>query len=281
MDDIIPQSFNDKLNVLFKYINNLYNSFANLTANYFIVDDKTNQVSVKSKNFTIDTDEKKINLGNILKPDINILYTNDNNDIKNEITAPNGSLFLSNSNNGEAYIKLNKQWINLTAIDNFKLESDTNIASTSELTKSNFFNDSNLKLGIGDIYEIEYNLYLKKKDSIGSVTFVLEYEYQPEHHIIHCNTNNKVSVIPDTTIDNVVLDNPDITYTEFFYNTPNKKISIQTDLINIDDIKYVKINIFLTNLLLENNLTLSAYNSAGSIDALKNSYWKCKKISKA
>jgi len=90
MDNIIPQTFNDKINVLFTHINNIYKTLADLTANYFVIDDINNNVSITANTFTIDVSENKINLGNDTSPDVCLLYNN------LDTGCPDGTLSLSN-----------------------------------------------------------------------------------------------------------------------------------------------------------------------------------------
>ena len=273
MDNIIPQSINDKFNVLFKYVNNLYSSFLTLTATYFIIDDTNNQVSVKGNTFTINTIQKKTNYGEFSTPDLCLLHSTSQTDIINEDQVPNGSLFLLNSSYGESYLKISDIWTQICTIGSFKLGEDITITSTS--TGENYFATSSLiPLSINGRYEIEYNLYFKKITG-GTVTFVLEYDYQPLHHIIECETNNKIAITSST----ITLDTDESTFKEFFYNPSSSQISITTSNLNNNDIKHLKIKIFLTNISTDNKINLLAYNSSGSIIGLKNSYWTSKRIS--
>lgn len=273
MNNIIPPSINDKFNVLFKYVNNLYNSFLTLTANYFIIDDTNNQISVKGNTLSIDTVQQKINYGSFLSPDLCLLHSTEQTDIVNEDNVPNGSLFLLNSNYGESYLKLSDVWTQISTIGSFKLDEDITINSTSG--GQNYFASASLiPLSINGIYEIEYNLYFKKISS-GTVTFVIDYDYQPLHHIIECKMINKIGI----TINTVIMTNADTSYSEFFYNPLSSTISITSTSLNNNDIKYMKIKIFLTNISSDNKINLLTYNSTGQIKALKNSYWISKKIS--
>ncbi len=273
MNNIIPPSINDKFNVLFKYVNNLYSSFLTLTATYFIIDDTNNQITVKGNTFSIDTTQQKINYGSLLSPDLCLLHSTEQTDIINEDSVPNGSLFLLNSNYGESYLKLSDVWTQISTVGSFKLGEDITISSTSG--GENYFATSSLiPLSINGIYEIEYHLYFKKISS-GTVTFVIDYDYQPLHHIIECEMNNKTGIITNS----VTLNSIDTSYSEFFYNPSSSTVSITTLTVNNNDVKYMKIKMFLTNISTDNKINLLIYNSDGLVKALKNSYWISKRIS--
>jgi len=273
MEDIIPQSINDKINVLFTYVNNLFSSFANLTSNYFVIDDVNNQISVTGNTFTIDTTEHKINLGSQLNPGMCILHTDEENVVATETDVPNGSLFLASTNSGEFYLKIDSVWTQIGTIGNFKLGLDNTVSSTSG--GSNFFGTSSaVPLSVDGIYEIEYNLYFQK-NTTGTITFRIMYDYQPSHHIIHAEINDKVANITDTT----QLDVVEINYNDFFYDPEYATLNITTESISDGDIKFMKIKLFVTNISLANTIDLKLYNSTGTTTCLKGSYWKSLKIS--
>ncbi len=111
MEAIIPQSITDKINVLFTYVKNLYNSFHDLTTKYFVVDNSNNFISVKGNYFTINTTSKYLNFGDPSSPQTIIFYGTDNPEsIIYEETIPGGSLFLTQNNGGEGYLYVNDSW---------------------------------------------------------------------------------------------------------------------------------------------------------------------------
>lgn len=110
MDNIIPESINDKISVLFTLVNNLYKTFADLTANFFIVDNTNNRVSVEGNTFTINTNNQQINLGTATSPNVMILHGTGEPSSITVTGIPNGSLFLTQNNNGEAYLRVSSSW---------------------------------------------------------------------------------------------------------------------------------------------------------------------------
>ena len=106
MNNIVPESVNDRMGVLFKQINNATSAISNLSKNY-ISDLSDNSLVIKGSTFTINTENSAIFLGNKTNPDSMILYgTGDTSTITQE-NVPNGSLYLTNDNIGEAYLKVN------------------------------------------------------------------------------------------------------------------------------------------------------------------------------
>ncbi len=103
MESIIPQSVTDKINILFTYVRNLYNSFHDLTTKYFLVDNSNNIVTAQGKYFTINVTDKHINLG-ANPSEILIFYGTGDLDSLIYDYVPNGSLFLTQNNGGEGYI---------------------------------------------------------------------------------------------------------------------------------------------------------------------------------
>lgn len=278
MENIIPQNINDKFNVLFKYVNNLYDSFVNLTGNYFIIDEQNNQVTITGNTFTINTNNKKINLGEQLIPDVSLLHTTNVDDINNETTAPDGSLFLSNDNYGEGYLKINDKWEQICTYNKYKLtENTTPITSTSEGT-SIFGSSNKIIMAPNQIYEIEYNIYFLKNLSDGTLTFVLQYDENPTYQIIHCNMNDNTLIESNTA----TIDSENINYNCVIYNPSmnnTKIIQITTKSITIDTKNYINFKLYITNYSLLNNIDLLLFNSNGSTTILNNSNWISKKIS--
>lgn len=120
MNNIIPTSINEKINTLFTYINNLYKSFIDLTTKFYVVDTQNNRPIIRGDYLTIDTSNNYINLGSGDPPKINIIYSTDDistfispGGIGADLTIPNGSLFLTQYNNGEVYIKNNDFWFKI------------------------------------------------------------------------------------------------------------------------------------------------------------------------
>ncbi len=266
MDDIIPQTFNDKINILFTHINNLYKAFANLTANYFVVNDTNNTVSVTADTFTINTTEKRINLGSETNPDVCLMHTGTENS-----SIPDGSVFFSNSGYGNMYLKISDKWTQICTLDNFRLAANGSVSLTN-IGSSIFGESGKIPLAIDQVYEIEYNLFFKKT-TIGSVTLVIKYDYQPSHHIISCNAGNETASSADT----ITLGATTI-YNGFLYDPQYSSISITTSTLSDESTYYLKIKIFLTNYSLDNTIDALIYNSGGSVTILKNSYWTSKKI---
>jgi hypothetical protein len=110
MNNIIPQSINDKINTLFTLVNRVYESFVNLTSNYFFIDTSSNEVSISGNTFTIDVSNNQINLGDKTDPDIMILHGTSDISTITQTNIPNGSLFLTQYNDGEAYLRVNGEW---------------------------------------------------------------------------------------------------------------------------------------------------------------------------
>lgn len=276
MDNIIPQTINDKFNVLFKYINNLYDSFVNLTGNYFIIDEQNNQVTITGDSFTINTNDKKINLGEQSDPDIVLLHTNNVDDVINETSVPDGSMFLSNDNSGEGYLKIDDKWTQICTINTYRLNSNTSSISSTSGGTSIFGSTNKIKLAPEQIYEIEYNVYFLKNTSDGTLTFVLNYDYQPSHHIIHCNMNNN-SLSESQTIE---IGSENINYSGIIYN-PQYYTNIQITTMSIiaNTKNHIIFKLYITNNSLSNNIDLLLFNSDGSTTVLKNSNWVSKKIS--
>ena len=113
MNNIVPDSVNDRINVLFKQINNATNVLTNINKNY-IVDLSDNSLLIKGSSFTIDTDNSGIILGNKLNPDSMILYGTSDPTTISITNVPNGSLYLTSDNLGGAYIKVNDVWQEIT-----------------------------------------------------------------------------------------------------------------------------------------------------------------------
>ena len=116
MNTIIPDSINDRISVLFTHINNLYKTITDLTANFFIINNTTNTVAINANTFTIDTTLSQINLGSQSNPDSMLIHgTGPTSEISTYIspTPPDGSLYLTQNALGEAYLKVNGEWINL------------------------------------------------------------------------------------------------------------------------------------------------------------------------
>lgn len=275
MDNIIPQTINDKFNVLFKYINNLYDSFVNLTGNYFIIDEQNNQVTITGDSFTINTNDKKINLGEQSDPDIVLLHTNNVDDVINETSVPDGSMFLSNDNSGEGYLKIDDKWTQICTINTYRLNSNTSLISSTSGGTSIFGSTNKIKLAPEQIYEIEYNVYFLKHFSSGTLTFVLNYDSQPTHHIIHCNMNNSLSESQTIEIGPENINYSGIIYNPQYYTN----IQITTKSINVDTKNHIIFKLYITNNSLSNNIDLLLFNSDGSTTVLKNSKWVSKKIS--
>ena len=275
MDNIIPQTINDKFNVLFKYVNNLYDSFVNLTGNYFIIDEQNNQVTITGDTFTINTNDKKINLGEQLDPDVVLLYTNNVDDVLNETTAPEGSMFLSNDNSGEGYLKIDDKWTQISTLNTYRLNANTSSISSTSGGTSIFGSTNKIIMAPNQIYEIEYNIYFLKNSSDGSLTFVLNYDYQPTHHIIHINMNNNTLVETNSN----TIENENTNYSCIFYNPSFSTITTQTKNIVLNTKNYINFKLYITNYSLSNNIDLLLYNSNGSTTVLKNSNWVSKKIS--
>lgn len=275
MDNIIPQTINDKFNVLFKYVNNLYDSFVNLTGNYFIIDEQSNQVTITGDSFTINTNDKKINLGEQLDPDVVLLHTNNVDDVLNETAVPDGSMFLSNDNFGEGYLKINDKWTPICTLNTYRLNANSSSISSTSGGTSIFGSTNKITLAPNQIYEIEYNIYFLKNTSSGTLTFVLNYDYQPSHHIIHCNMNNDTLEESNSK----TIDTENINYNCVFYNPSSVTISIETKNIDINTKNYINFKLYITNYSLLNNIDLLLFNSSGSTTVLKNSNWVSKKIS--
>ena len=112
MNTIIPDSINDRISVLFTHINNLYKTLTDLTANFFIINNTTNTLTVTGDTFTIDTTLSQINLGSQSNPDSMLIHgTGSPSVIDTDITPPNGSLYLTQNALGEAYLKINGAWV--------------------------------------------------------------------------------------------------------------------------------------------------------------------------
>jgi len=272
MDNIIPPSVNDKFNVLFKHINNIYETFINLTSNYFIIDEQNNKITVTGDVFTIHTDDKKINFGSN-EPIVSLIYTDNSDDISNETNATDGSIYLSNDNFGEGYLKVDEKWTQLCTTDIYILSSNTTISSTESGT-SIFGSSNKISLYPNQVYELEYNIYFLKNVSDGILTFVVKYDYQPDHHIIHSHMNNNSM----SESESVNISSENSTYSCIIYNTQNTNIEISTKSIEIDNSNYIKIKILITNIDLINNVDLLLFNSDGTTTVLKKSNWNLKKI---
>jgi hypothetical protein len=278
MENIIPQTINDKFNVLFKYVNNLYDSFVNLTGNYFIIDEQNNQVTITGNTFTINTTDKKINLGEQADPDVVLLHTNDVDDIINETSAPEGSFFLSNDNFGEGYLKVNDTWEQISTLNKYILNSNTSPISSTSGGTSIFGSSNKIIMAPNQIYEIEYHIYFLKNSSSGTLTFVLNYDENPSHHIIHCNMNNNNL----TETNTATIDSENINYSCIVYNPSMNNtniVEITTKSIDINTKNYINFKLYITNYSLLNNIDLLLFNSSGSTTILQNSKWISKKIS--
>jgi hypothetical protein len=268
MENIIPQNINDKFNVLFKYVNNLYESFVNLTANYFIIDENLNQVSITGDTFTINTNDGQINLGSQSDPDVYLLHTTNHEDITDEDTAPDGSFYLSNDNYGEAYLKINDKWININTLDTYRLNDDKIIDNETSI-----FGESNkIILAPEQIYEIEYNIYFTKNISNNTLKFIINYDNIPNLHIIHCDMDNQI--LNET--NSATINSETIKYSCKFYNPQYDSIEITTKNIDEDEKNYICIKLYITNGELENNVDLLL---DGEATILQNSNWISKKIS--
>jgi len=102
MSNIIPPSINDKFNTMMEYIKYLYKAFQTFTQNFYV---NSNNI-VLNNNAT--TQPSVIQLNNNGINIVNILYGTSQPLVEN--SAPNGSIYLNNGNNGELYLRTNGQW---------------------------------------------------------------------------------------------------------------------------------------------------------------------------
>ena len=108
MNNIVPDSVNDRINVLFKQINNANNTIIKFNKNF--VDSSDNSLIIKSNTFIVDTDNSGILLGDKTNPDSMILYGTGAPDTITITNVPDGSLYLTKDNLGTGYIKQNNIW---------------------------------------------------------------------------------------------------------------------------------------------------------------------------
>ncbi len=116
MNNIVSNSLNDRLNTAYTQIKDIYKSTVDLTSTPFIIDSSTDSLTVQKSEFIIDTDKNEFRLGNPDKPDSMILYGT-TSPINLDSSAPNGSLYLSQYNNGQGYLKLDKEWVKFGSED--------------------------------------------------------------------------------------------------------------------------------------------------------------------
>jgi filamentous hemagglutinin len=162
MNNKVSDSINDRLNTSYNQIRNNYKSIVDLTSLNFKCDTTDNSVTIKKSKFGIDTSFNGIMLGNPGNLDSMILYGTSSTTVLEQLepSAPNGSLFLTQNNIGEIYIKNNDNWKiigdsdnitgNITVNNNLSIDENLTILSnleasgnihTYDLSENNFNSD--------------------------------------------------------------------------------------------------------------------------------------------
>jgi hypothetical protein len=259
-------NINDRLNKSYDQIKSIYKSTVNLTSNNFKCDTTDNSVIVEKSKFIIDVNMNEIRLGNSDKPDSMILYgTSTTTGL--DPSAPNGSLFFTQNNNGEAYIKNNSKWIQIKNPNNYEnlivnndLSIDGNLLVSTNLDTSGTINITTLSS--------DHNTFNSNVTTTGSVL-------TSNFNIL--NTSISSNLI---TTENIYCNNLDITDTLTSNNNINcvKNIitynNINSNNININSKEVIdllgNINISGTSIITTNYLALIGNESPGTIGSLTN-----------
>jgi hypothetical protein len=146
MNNIVPDSVNDRINSLFKQVNTVNKTITNLTSNY-ISDSSDNSLVVNSNTFTINTDNSGILLGDKTNPDSMILYGTSDPTTIVATDVPNGSIYLTSDASGKAYLKVNDLWTTITTDLGGSGSTITNLNVSGEATiGNNMFVQNNVNI---------------------------------------------------------------------------------------------------------------------------------------
>ncbi len=128
MNNIVPDSVNDRINVLFKQLNSVNKTIKNINSDY-LYDSSDHSLVIKGSSFTINTDNSGIFLGDKTTPDSMILYGTDDPTTISISGVPNGSLYLTKDKLGAGYIKTNGEWLQLaTTSEDINVNGNMNVS---------------------------------------------------------------------------------------------------------------------------------------------------------
>ncbi len=238
MNNTVSNSINDRLNTAYTQIKSIYESTVDLTSNTFIFDTSDNSLTVEKSKFIIDTDLNEFKLGNPDNPDSMILYgTSSATGL--DSSAPNGSLYLTQYNNGEGYMKLDNEWVKFGTGDIDYNNISSNLAINKNLT-------------------VEDNLTVSNNfDTSGNITC----------YSLNNNFKSDLNVADTIYSSNLYVDNSGTRINSNSINTNDISCNNLFTTQNITSVNITSNNITSNSLILKNNsIQNTNVDSSGNLD---------------
>ena len=214
-ENVSSNTFNGKIDNGSTQINNSYKSLVDLTSSIFDINTNDRSVTINKSKFIIDTELNEIRLDDHDNPTSMILFnTTDASGLSN--ISPNGSLFLTQNNEGEGYLKRNNRWK--------KIKKDNIVIDYNNISGNLTIND-NYNLNIYDNLRGFSNLNLDTENSIISSDSIITNDIY----------TNRLKLSNNINCSGVINSNNITSYGTVMTNTLKKYNNNSVQVLNIDN----------------------------------------------